>query len=230
VPPRTINVLHIEDDEIQRSRVGHHLAAMSEFRFAVTCVENEDAAVATFGRGGTDLVILDYQLSQGNGLSCLHKLRQRDSAVPIIAISGVATPEIAANLLQAGADEYIEKQRLDSEILARSVRHILARTAALQQGGFANDGRQIARLETLFRQACEIFVTRVPPEFFQQLDDLEATAREADVNIERLQMMFETVCSDLELFPATSPTAIKPRLRPVLLEILVRLFRNAPSR
>ena len=50
--------------------------------------------------------------------------------MPIIAISGVATPEIAAELLQVGADDFISKKDLSGDVLARSVREALARADA----------------------------------------------------------------------------------------------------
>ena len=224
--PRTIHVLHIEDDAIQQLCVAHHLAAMAEFHFGITCVASEDEAVEAFPRRRTDLVILDYQLSQGNGLSCLRKLRQRDATVPIVAVSGVATPEIAGELLHAGADEYLHKHTLDSDVLARSVRHILARTEALRHGAVAGDVNQRARIETLVRQVCETFRSSVRPEFFQQLDDLEAAAFQANLNAKDVQCMFSAACAELGSFHSADRTAYERRLRPVVLEILVRLFET----
>ena len=80
-----------------------------------------------------DCVILDYQLKNGNGLNCVRELRRCDPVVPIIAGSGIATPEIASELLEAGADDYIEKQNLTSDVLARSMRDTLVRAHACRQ-------------------------------------------------------------------------------------------------
>jgi DNA-binding response OmpR family regulator len=126
----TIKLLHVEDDPVQRLFVAHHLSSISEYQFNVIPVETEDAAIASFDRGGIEFVILDYHLMAGNGMSCLEKLRRRDSIVPIIAISGLATSEIATELLRIGADDFISKKDLSGEVLARSVREALARTMA----------------------------------------------------------------------------------------------------
>ena len=130
MPVRTIRLLHVEDDLAQRRFVSHHLASMGEYRFDILSAEGEDAALVEFNGGGVDFVILDYHLTQGNGLSCLQKLRGSDRIVPIITVSGVATPEIAAELLQVGADDFISKKDLSNEVLARSVRGALARADA----------------------------------------------------------------------------------------------------
>lgn len=133
MPTRTIHLLHVEDDVAQQQFLAHHLAAMNEFAFDIHCVESEATAIQEFDKGHIDLVVLDYRLSQGDGLSCLRALRWRDQMVPIIAISGVATDEIAAELLEAGADDYIDKKDLTSSTLAHSVRESLIRAEALRK-------------------------------------------------------------------------------------------------
>jgi DNA-binding response OmpR family regulator len=130
---RTIRVLHVEDDLAQRRFMAHHLAAMGEFDFDIRCVASESDAVNEFDAAHPDFVIVDYFLTEGNGLSCLQSLRARDEIVPIVAVSGVATPEIAAELLHAGADDYIGKQDLSRDVLARSVREALARADAMRK-------------------------------------------------------------------------------------------------
>jgi hypothetical protein len=50
--------------------------------------------------------------------------------VPIVAISGMASPEIAAELLQGGADDDIDKAEVSSRRLAENLGWLLARTAA----------------------------------------------------------------------------------------------------
>jgi DNA-binding response OmpR family regulator len=85
-----------------------------------------------FPGGGFELVILDYHLSQGNGLSCLRNIRQIDSIVPIITVSSVATDEIVSVLISAGADDYLAKQSLSSKTLGQSVRNVLTRAKAFR--------------------------------------------------------------------------------------------------
>jgi DNA-binding response OmpR family regulator len=127
---RTIKLLHIEDEMSQRRLFAHHLAIMDEFHFEVLYADAEEAALDLFAVGGVEFVILDYHLRHGNGLHCLGELRRHDQIVPIIAISGTATAEIAADLLQAGADDYIGKRDLTSGLLARKMRGALARVDA----------------------------------------------------------------------------------------------------
>jgi DNA-binding response OmpR family regulator len=130
--PITIRLLHVEDDRIQQALLARQLAAMEDFRFEITVVTSEDAALSVFPGGGFELIILDYFLVQGDGLSCLRHIRNFDPIVPIIAVSGVATDEIAAELISAGADDYLAKQSLDSSILGQRIRNVLARANAFR--------------------------------------------------------------------------------------------------
>jgi CheY-like chemotaxis protein len=127
---RTIKLLHVEDNLLHQCLVASHLNKLPEFRFVITDALSEDAAILAFEKGRHQLIVLDYHLSQGNGLSCLSKLRQRDPIVPILAISGCASTEIAAELLRVGADDYLSKQDLNSAILAHSVRDAITRADA----------------------------------------------------------------------------------------------------
>jgi len=132
MPLTAIKLLHVEDDRIQQALLACELAALDEYRFDITVVTSEDEALAVFPGGGFELVILDYHLIQGDGVSCLRNIRQIDPIVPTIAISGVATDEIAAELISAGADDYLTKQTLDSTILGQSVRNVLTRAKAFR--------------------------------------------------------------------------------------------------
>ena len=136
---RMIKLLHVEDEVSQRRLLAHHLTAINEFQFDILCADTEDSALEAFDRGGVELVILDYHLRVGNGLQCLEKMRNSDAIVPIIAISGVATAEIAADLLQAGADDYIGKRDLTSSVLAPVVRQALARADVWRERNVRNE-------------------------------------------------------------------------------------------
>ncbi len=125
-------VLHVEDDKTQRALIAHYLVVPDEHKYVVTGVESEQKAVDAFRHGGVDLVILDYQLAEGDGLNCLRQLRALDSIVPVIALSGVATPSIAAELIEAGADDYLSKQSMDKQILSESIETALARAQAIR--------------------------------------------------------------------------------------------------
>jgi two-component system, OmpR family, sensor kinase len=124
----TLRLLHIDDDRIQHALVARSLAKLGEYQFSIRTATSEEEAIQVFAEGGIDLVILDYHLTKGDGLSCLRELRRRDPFVPIIAVSGVATPDIATQLIEEGADDYLCKQSLNfGQSLNQSVKNALTR-------------------------------------------------------------------------------------------------------
>ena len=129
---KLIRLLHVEDDRIQQAMMARQLATLKEYRFETVYAASEDEALWLFCKGCYELIILDFHLTQGDGVNCLGRLREYDALVPIIAVSGAATHEVAALLIAAGADDYLAKQTLNSRILGQSVRNVLARAQAFQ--------------------------------------------------------------------------------------------------
>jgi DNA-binding response OmpR family regulator len=129
-----IRVLHIDDDRIQQALVARSLNKLEGYEFSIQTATSEDDALLLFMQRGVDLVILDYHLNKGDGLSCLRRLRQIDPIVPIIAVSGVATADIATKLIEEGADDYLCKQVLNfGQILSQCVRNALTRAKSYRR-------------------------------------------------------------------------------------------------
>ena len=216
-------LLHVEDSMLPRRILAEQLAAVSEYRFAITCVATEDEAVREFSRGGVDGVILDYHLAEGDGLSCLRQLRQLDPIVPIIAASGEATPEIAAELLRVGADDYISKTELLSGAITRSLCAALARADALKPYHASDSSDQAGQTRALFQEVCQMFAAAVSPQFLDRLEQCEATVRQERVTPGQLERWFDVACNGLAAGQASDSPPAQRLLRPVLLEMLVRL-------
>jgi CheY-like chemotaxis protein len=216
---QTLKLLHVEDNPAHRRLIGYYLNGLPDLNLDITYAESEDAALQAFQKGATDFVLLDYHLTQGNGLSCLKKLRQLDPVVPIVALSGAATPEIAAELLEVGADDYLSKQDLSRESLTQCLTNALARSKLFQKHTTAQDTTQIQPVEMGLLALCRTFAERIPPEFPAALDTFEKTAKKSNLSALQLQNLFQNVCSKLE----PSHPGVDQLLRPVLLEILLRL-------
>jgi CheY-like chemotaxis protein len=214
---RPVKLLHVEDNQTQHVMLAALLRGLPEFDFDVTRASTEEAAVAEFQGGGYEFVLLDYQLDEGDGLSCLHRLRALDPLVPIVAVSGMATEEVAADLLRSGADDYVNKMELTFDGFARSVREALARTDAFRRR-LGAAGRPGPAAEP-FRELCRAFTAALGPDFPARLDAFEAAARAAGLSEEGLRLAFEEVCAG---WPHRGEA--RRALRPLLLELFLRLF------
>lgn len=224
---RRVNLLHVEDNRLQQRMLASLLKAMPEFDFAINVAESEEEALAAFSKGGIDFVLLDYQLSQGNGLQCLKKLRQCDPLVPIVALSATAPAEVAGDLIRGGADDYLSKFDLTLEQFVRTVREALYRTDQYRRrmpladpGEMRQAGQQLAEL-------CEDFLRGPGSALVKRLDEFESAARQAQLTPDILRRQFERVCQEWDALPGGQPAA-KRIVRPLMLELFLRLFSNDP--
>lgn len=60
-------------------------------------------------RGDFDLVITDYRLHWGNGLSILKEIKSRDPNCPVIMFTDSGNQEIAVEAMKSGLDDYLTK-------------------------------------------------------------------------------------------------------------------------
>jgi DNA-binding response OmpR family regulator len=214
---RSVHLLHVEDDALQRHLIQAHLATLEGLKFEVAAAASEDEAVAAFGQRPFEFVLLDYQLEQGNGLSCLQRIRGRDEVVPIVAVSGVASPAVAAELLRAGADDFLGKEDLTTEALSKSIRAALARADSFRRRVPARSAEK-ARLEAQLRKVCQRLAS-LGPDWLAELDALEQCIKDARATPAALPPLFELTCRGL------TPDAAQSRrlFRPILLEMLRRI-------
>jgi len=128
-----VRVLCVEDDPFHQQLMEHHLRAAPDMSCSIEFAVTENAAWDAFRRQPPDVVFVDYQLTEGNGLNLIRRLRSVDAFVPIIAVSGVAPTEVAEELVRSGADDYLDKRTLDSAGLASSLRASLIRAEAFRK-------------------------------------------------------------------------------------------------
>jgi len=97
--------------------------------YEVATAKDGAEALAKFGAGRFDLVLLDVMMPRMNGLDACAEIRRRDALVPVLFFTAMPSEASAVKALGHGADDYIEKGRPPEELRAR-VRAALRRTDA----------------------------------------------------------------------------------------------------
>jgi PAS domain S-box-containing protein len=113
--------LIVEDDLADAELLTRQLRR-DGFAFTAERVDTEADYAAALG-GGCDLILSDYRLPRFTGLRALELLRQSGRDIPFILVSGTIGEEIAVQAMQAGAADYLLKDRLAR--LGPAVRHAL---------------------------------------------------------------------------------------------------------
>lgn len=67
------------------------------------------AARAELAGGHFDIVLLDYQLPDGNGLALLHEIKSSTGSPSVIMVTGQGDEEIAAEAVRLRASGYVVK-------------------------------------------------------------------------------------------------------------------------
>jgi DNA-binding response OmpR family regulator len=193
-----------------------YLRKVPDLAFELAGADSEAAAVEEFRRQPRDLVLLDYQLAQGNGLNCLRSIRQLDARVPIIAISGAATSSVAAELLQSGADDFISKAHLSVKGLERSIRLALSRADAYRRRQAVAQVNQSEPVVAGLRQLCQRVLEQWRSLHGDQLTTLAQAIHRAGLSDRQVRQAFQIVHQDLAQESALTMAELKLLLQPIL--------------
>lgn len=111
-------VLIVDDDVGDRRLVRR---ALSDSGLMFDLFEAPTLAQAEQHRGRMiDLVVLDNQLPDGEGIESINYIRDTFSEAAIIVATGSGDEEIAVRAMHGGAEDYIRKSRITGETLQRS--------------------------------------------------------------------------------------------------------------
>lgn len=80
-----------------------------------------------------DVVLLDLNLPDSDGLDTLSVVRDEEPLVPIVVLTGVRDRQVGVDALRRGADEFLVKDELTPDLLVRSLHHAIERKAHEQE-------------------------------------------------------------------------------------------------
>lgn len=123
---RDLNFLMIEDSRVDFEIFKRYIHE----KFTSPCFVHRVGSLAeTLKLNGDDwdLVILDLNLPDGEGLDLLHKIRSWSPNVPILILTGMNNEELAMRSLEEGAQDYLLKNEINADQLAKSLRFAFAR-------------------------------------------------------------------------------------------------------
>ena len=111
-----LSLLIVEDNKGIRATYELILAKTHLFRFATTCAEAREAMT----QGYYDLILLDIELPDGNGLELLKEIRATLPEQEIIMASAQTDAHFVVEAMKHGAIDFIPKP-IDREILLRTL-------------------------------------------------------------------------------------------------------------
>jgi two-component system sensor histidine kinase UhpB len=163
-------ILLVEDSPSDARLIRELLADAKRARFDVVTVERLSSGIDTLSSSPYDAVLLDLSLPDSQGIdTCVEILACRPST-PIVVLSGLEDEELALNAVHSGAQDYLVKADIDTNLLERSLLYAIERKrtdVALRKSvtrfrRLVNSnivGIILANLEGLISEANDAFLT-----------------------------------------------------------------------
>ena len=120
------HIVVVDDEQPARDMVGDYLRMHG---FSVSLCDGGASLRKTIAQQVPDLIVLDLNMPEEDGLSIIRDLKQRTS-VPIIMLTATASAIDRVVGLELGADDYLAKPCELRELLAR-IRSVLRRSTAV---------------------------------------------------------------------------------------------------
>ncbi len=146
--PIALKVLAIDDDVVDIELLRRYLEALHGYRIELASVTDPDTLDTGALVDETDVIFLDYLLGEKTGLTVLRELRAAGVHRPVVMLTGQGDEHLAAELMKAGAADYLAKARMSPDSLEQVLRNAL-RMADLE--------RQAAEAEEKLRLAATVF-------------------------------------------------------------------------
>lgn len=114
--PESFDILLIEDDAVQSAILVEFLVLL---RYRVRVASTGQQALESARQSVPDLVLLDIHLPDVDGLNLLRNLHEIEPQLAVVAISADTSDNLLFKTLTAGAEEFLQKPLVFSELAIR---------------------------------------------------------------------------------------------------------------
>lgn len=149
----------------------------SDTDFNVECATSLQSAQAALKRGNFDVVLLDLDLPDSQGLQTFQAIIAHNNYLPIIVLSSSRDVQTAKNAVRHGAQDYLTKSTLNQDVLRRSILYSIERKHAhFELEETARRLFQAMQEVEYINKAKGEMITRVGREIRSALDSIEGGA------------------------------------------------------
>ncbi len=124
-----LNVLLIEDCNEDAELIRGMLCSFG-YKCGLKRAERLSEGLKLLEEETFDVVLLDLGLPDNMGVNALAEINQKNRKLPVIVFTGMENDELAARALSMGAQDYLLKGRIDSDMLYRSITYSINRKHA----------------------------------------------------------------------------------------------------
>jgi DNA-binding NtrC family response regulator len=116
-----IRVLLIDSDPAEYALLGTLLDAVGHTTYELTWCRRFEHAPDAIAADLHDVILLDFQSDRQGAHALLLKAVQQGCPRPIIVMTAEMDPNVDREAVRGGASDYLQKGRIDSQLLERSI-------------------------------------------------------------------------------------------------------------
>jgi two-component system cell cycle sensor histidine kinase/response regulator CckA len=122
-----VRIFVIEDDPADARLLREVLRDATGFQCALEIVGTLSAGLERLEAGGIDVLLLDLTLPDSKGIATFEKVYEKVPAIPIVVLTILNDESLALSAVRKGAQDYLVKGQVDSNLLVRAIRYAIER-------------------------------------------------------------------------------------------------------
>lgn len=130
---KLIEILLIEDNPGDARLIKEYLSDAANITFNLQICDRLAQGIDIAESSDINVILLDLKLPDSEGLDTFQKIFGAAPHVPIIVLSGLNDETIAIRAVQMGAQDYLVKDKVESDLLVRTIRYAIERKKAEEE-------------------------------------------------------------------------------------------------
>ena len=130
---KLIRILLIEDNPGDARLIKEYLSDVNNIAFDLKSAERLSEGIEILDNEFIDVVLLDLKLPDSEGLGSFDQIFQIAPTVPIIVLTGLNDETTAIKAVKMGAQDYLVKDKVEGDLLIRSIRYAIERKRAEEE-------------------------------------------------------------------------------------------------
>jgi two-component system, cell cycle sensor histidine kinase and response regulator CckA len=126
---KKVKVLLVDDDDDDYVLIHQMLKDIRDREYQVEWANSYKAALHRLAVDEVDIVLVDYDLGERDGLELIREAVAMGVKAPIIMVTGRGRYELDMQAMENGAADYLSKNMINSAVLERVIRYSLERQA-----------------------------------------------------------------------------------------------------
>ena len=128
-----VKVLLIEGNHRDARMIREMLAEVKHDGFSLEYAEQLSTGLERLAEGGIDMVFLDLSLPDSRGFDTFAQAYARAPQVPIVVLASLDDEQVAVRAVREGAQDYLVKGHVDSNLLVRAMSYVVERKLAEEE-------------------------------------------------------------------------------------------------